>query len=403
MMRIIVQKFGGSSVADAAGRECACSKIRGALAEGLTPVVVISAMGRRPNPYATDSLLDLIGCYGDCTDLREREILMACGENISAVVMAHYLRSAGLRARAFTGPQAGIVTDDHYSNALILVVDPKELLKSMESGELPVVTGFQGVNRSGEITTLGRGGSDTTAVALGAALKAEKIEIYTDVDGIMTIDPRIWPDSRVVPRLTYEEVAAMSNEGAKVLHNRSVDLAREHGVKVVVRNTFSEAPGSCVSDEIPRDAFEKSRVVTSVAVIKDVTHIAVDLASFENRSKARLDLFQAMAACGISLDLINISGTKLFFIVQDEHAQRTTALIEDRGMRCEAKRSCAKVSCVGIGMKGTPGVMARIQEAFCEAGVEILHSTDSHITICCLIKRDDIDAAVKAVHDKFNL
>lgn len=403
-MKILVQKFGGSSVADRQKREKVIEKIISAQKKDYHVVVVLSAMGRAPQPYATDTLISLVK-YSEDHDVcpRDTDLLMSCGEIISCVVLAQMLRDRGYAAVTVTGWQAGILTDDNYSESRILQVNPELIIEKLKEGKIPVVAGFQGITSTGEVTTLGRGGSDTTATALGVALDAEAVEIYTDVDGVMTADPRILDRPRKIPELHYLEAGEMSGEGAKVLHKRCIAPAYRHKMPIWVKSTTSDSPGTRISAEIEKEAFEKHRVVTSIVHVPDVAQIVIDLIDAHDRSLARLELLRNLGEAGISLDLINVVREKLYFIVPENHVINVVEICKKLDIPFKIIHNCAKVSCIGIGMKGTPGVMSAIQEALTSAGVNLLHSTDSHISISCLVKKKDLKRAVSALSDKFNL
>ena len=398
--RIVVQKFGGSSVATEEGRSRAMAKIRQAQAAGCSPVVVVSAMGRHPAPYATDSLLSLLAFADGHVDARERDLLMACGEIISVVVMAHALRQAGIPAVAMTGPQAGVRTDGAHGEALIQSVDASSLVRHVEAGRVPVVAGFQGRGPDGEITTLGRGGSDTSAVALGAALGARSVEIYTDVEGVMTVDPRVYEGARLVPELSYEELGELAVEGAKVMHPRSVDLAGARDVPLAIRSTFGDGAGTWVTSQAAADALEQQRMVTSITPLQPVAQVIVHLAGLD-RDEMRSRILEDLAVRSLSLDLINLCQEDLYFIVKQERVKDVTSRLDALGVPFTVRADCAKLSIVGVGMRGMPGVVARIHRTLWRAGVSIIHSTDSNITISCLIASDDTRRAVEALHREF--
>lgn len=403
-MGIIVQKFGGSSVATPERRLEVMKKILKARDQGHRVAVVLSAIGRSPAPYATDSLIGLI-CNGGKQDicLRDKDLLMSCGEIISCVVMAQTLRDGGYPAVAVTGWQAGIITDENFSEARILYIDPGFIMKALDEGKIPIIAGFQGVTPAGEITTLGRGGSDTTATALGAALKADAVEIYTDVDGVKSAHPSVINEPHTIPELNYLEAGEMAGEGAKVLHKRCIAPAEQYDIPLWVKSFSGDNRGTRITREIEKEAFERRRVVTSVVEVPDMAHIAVDLIDAPDRSLTRMELLRAFGAGEISLDLINVVREKLYFIVKEESVIDVVGICKEFDLPVQITHGCAKVSCVGIGMKGTPGVMAAIQEALASAGVNILQSTDSHITISLLVKQRDMERAIDALADKFNL
>ncbi len=403
-MKVVVLKFGGTSVATPEGRARVTDKIAEACNKGFAPVVVASAMGRRPEPYATDSLLDIVASYGEHHDARELDMLMACGEILSIVLLSHHLRSAGYQAVAMDAYAAGIHCNEAHGEAAILQVHPERLRAVLEEGGLPVVAGFQGVNSRLEISTLGRGGSDTTAVALGAALRAAFVEIYTDVSGVLTADPRVCDEARVLDEVDFEEMGELAMEGAKVVHPRAVDLAEQHGVPVWVKSTFTGDYGTFLTPVPTRRAFEKTRVVTAVAHMTGLSQVNVDLGGTGDLGKGRQSILQAMADRGISLDLINLCGSLVVFIVRTEPFEAAAReALEGLGVPFYVRSQCAKISLVGAGMRGTAGVMNRALRCLNEAGVEVFHTTDSNITISCLIPATRLRDAISAVHKEFEL
>ncbi len=378
-----------------------------AVQDGLKPVVVVSAMGRRGDPYATDTLLELARGVHPRLAEREQDLLMVCGEIISAVVFVQELRARGIQSVALTGGQAGIVTDGQFGDARILRVDPAPLRRLLERGLVPVVAGFQGMTEDGrEFTTLGRGGSDTTAAALGVALRAEVVEIYTDVDGIKTADPRLVPEARTLSTATYDEIVQMAHEGARVVHPRAVELAMRGNVPLRIRSTFSDDPGTLITrhwevDQVWPD-LRQSRAVTGITHIPGLTQITLH-ADAEDDQALNVRLFRSLADRGISVDMINVSPRRKSFVVRDERAGEARAALEELGLEPELRPGCAKVTVVGAGMHGVPGVMARVVEALKAAGVSILLTVDSHMTISCLVDGDDVGRAVRALHEHFGL
>ena len=430
-MDIIVQKFGGTSVASEAGWEQLEAKVRQAQAQGFAPVLVVSAMGRYPAPYATDSLLALIAPYQEVSASQERDMLMGCGEIISTVVISHYLRSRGLAAQGFSGPQAGVLTDDVYTEAQIVAVNPANLLQALQEGKIPVVAGFQGLSPQHRVVTLGRGGSDTTAVALGVALGAKKVEIYTDVDGIMTADPR-WVDaSKVLRQMTYTEIGEMAKEGARVLHPRAAGMAAAHELPLVVRSTFSNMPGTLLvpdgsvpqvkirvdgqaacgdgsCEELGRISIVdrvagRGQVATGVVTVPGRCAINVDLAWAPDYTEARLKVLESMAQHQVSLDMINVVGNHLYFLINQSDLVTAREYLRDLGYGFTVCQNCAKVSVVGHNMRGVPGVMRRICQALASESVRLLYATDSHITISCVVPEEQLHQAAEALHREFAL
>ncbi|GAB6180715.1 aspartate kinase [Desulfotomaculum defluvii] len=404
-MRFLIQKFGGTSLVSQDLRELVANKIISAANEGFSPVVVVSAIGRQGEPYATDTLLSFILSINRDIPSREMDLLMSCGEIISGVAMVNTLQHMGHPAVLLTGEQAGIITDDNHNDARIIRVEPKKITHFAEQGKIVVVAGFQGVTENGEITTLGRGGSDTTASALGVALNAECIDIYTDVEGIMTADPRIVEDARILDTVTYNEICQLAHEGAKVIHPRAVEIAMQKNIPLRVRSTFSDAPGTLVTShhgvygtiDITRD-----RLASGVTHISGVTQLKI-IVKDVTVEEPGLRIFRSLALAGISIDFINVSPEIIMFTVKDEVAQKALAVLENLGIQPLVKPNCAKVSTVGAGMTGVPGVMASIVQGLTEEGVEILQSSDSHTTIWVLVDNDNMKKAIKALHRKFKL
>lgn len=405
-MRIVVQKFGGTSVATPELRAAVVRRVLEARERGLVPVVVVSAMGRAPEPYATDSLIALARAEYPDTAPRELDLLAACGEIIAAVVLANTFRRAGVeQVVVLTGGQAGIITDRNYGDARILRVEPQHLLRHLERGDLPIVAGFQGMAETGDVTTLGRGGSDTTAAALGVALRAEEVEIYTDVDGVKTADPRLVPEARTLQRVTYEEVLQMATEGAQVIHPRAVELAQRANLPLRVRSTLGEGAGTLIAHGYESDAVRAARdgpLVTGVTMRPGVAQITVHPAGVQAEG-ADLRVFRPLAEAGISVDMINVFPDRKSFIVAEGDGERAAQALERQGFRVTLRRGCAKVSVIGAGMRGVPGVMARVVEALHDAGVEILQTADSHLTISCLVPGAAGERAVRALHARFGL
>lgn len=404
-MKIVVQKFGGTSVANEQARDKVLEKITGAVSQGYLPVVVVSAMGRRGDPYATDTLLDLVRKAHSQIPAREMDLLAACGEIISGVVLVAALIKKGLAASFLTGWQAGIITDDHHGDARILRVGPGHILKLLERNIIPVVAGFQGISEHGEITTLGRGGSDTTAAALGVALNAEYIDIYTDVDGIMTADPRIVERAKLLDVVTFNEICQLAQEGAKVIHPRAVEIAMQKNIPIWVKNTFSEHPGTLVTgnqEAQGTNGVKRERMITGIAHIAGITQIKVMLAR-DNGITEQYRIFQAMAEAGISVDFINADPQVVAFTVKDELAEKAGTILGELGYQVNLTPGCAKVAVVGAGMTGIPGVMAAIARALYREQINILQSADSYTSIWVLVRNQDMEKAIRALHTEFCL
>ena len=405
-MRILVQKFGGTSVATVENRKLAVEKISRAVADGFRPVVVVSAMGRIGQPYATDTLIGIAREPFSSLSRREMDLMMGCGEIVSAVVMASTLQAAGLEAVVLTGGQAGIFTDNQYGNARILKVEPVRVHAELAAGKIPVVCGFQGISEEGDLTTLGRGGSDTTASALGAALPAETIEIYTDVDGIMTADPRLVPHAHILDRISYAEVSQLAHQGAKVIHPRAVEFAMQKNIPLVVKSTFSDAPGTLItttaSNSETCDSTVSDRIATGVTYVRKIAQITVKRDN-EKMLADNSQIFKALAQNGINVDLINILPGQVLFTVQEDEAEETRRRLTDAGYSLDVLMNCAKVSVVGGGMGDVPGVMADFVEALTAQGISLLQTVDSQTSISALIDGQYLEIAVSALHSQFGL
>ncbi|EAD3286518.1 aspartate kinase [Listeria monocytogenes] len=400
-MKIIVQKFGGTSVQNEKSRLMAFNHIKQVLKEGYKVVVVVSAIGRYGYPYATDTLLELIGAKNTKLTAREQDTLLSVGETISASVFTNMLKEAGIKAEAFSGGQAGIITSDDHLNAKITEVDTTRLKNALAELDVAVVAGFQGITTNGDIATLGRGGSDTSAAALGVSLQADYIDIFTDVDGMMTADPRIVEHARSLPRVSYNEVSNMAYQGAKVIHPRAVEIAMTAKIPMRIRSTYLESTGTLVTS-LANDSghFDvKERMVTGVAHVTNLTQISVQT----DTVKAQQLAFKILADAGISLDFINISTNSVIFTVPEEKSHVVKQLLEDEALETSVRQACAKVSIVGAGITGVPGVTAKIVGALSEKNIPILQSADSHTTIWVLVREEDLISAVNALHDVFCL
>ncbi|MBV8172821.1 MAG: aspartate kinase [Candidatus Eremiobacteraeota bacterium] len=393
--RIVVMKFGGSSLATPALRDIAVQRVKNEIANGLQPVVVVSAMGRAPEPYSTDSLLGLAPARAGAN----RDLLAASGEAISAAVFATLLESAGVSARALTGAQAGIHTDKRHGDARIVRTDPNPVLARLNAGLTPVIAGFQGVSPEGAITTLGRGGSDLTAVALAGALGNVRCEIFTDVDGVMTADPKRVPQAHTIGELTFEEVDELAANGANIMHDRAAALAREAETPYSVLGLNSGAGTDIQSER----ALATGKPVTGVATVAGLAflHLVPEAAAMPGGWE--LDALRRLGGKSISIDCVNINRAGLFFCVRGDDLHDTRRALEDIPVALRFTRDCAKISIVGAGMRGTPGVMAAVVQTLVDASVPIVHSTDSNITISIIVPGTHAAAAEAALHKHFGL
>lgn len=400
-MKVIVQKFGGTSLRDEIGRDRAYKHIMRAIQDGYKVVCVVSAMGRNGDAYATDTLLSLVN--PNHLALREKDLLLSCGEVISSIVFTSQLNTNALHAVALTGAQAGFQTNEEHTNAKIIEMKCERIVKELNNADVVVVAGFQGMSKNGEITTLGRGGSDTSAAALGAALSAEYIDIFTDVEGVMTADPRIVKDAQPISRLTYNEICNLAYQGAKVIHPRAVEIAMQAKIPIRIRSTYSDSLGTLVTSMTRPNKGQDiaERLVTGIAHVKDVTQ--VQLVTTETSYEMQSEVFKAMASANISVDFININPQGLVYTVSGEKTDEAVQILQNLGYEPKIIPQCAKISAVGAGMTGVPGVTAIIVDALSKAGIQILQSADSHTTIWVLVKEKDMVKAVNALHHAFEL
>ena len=404
-MRILVQKYGGTSVSTPEKRKLIVKRVQEAVEEGFKVVLVVSAMGRNGDYYATDTLRSLaLQEYSDIS-LRELDLIMSCGELISAVVVAAVLSNNGIPSRAVTGAQAGFLTDGRYSEAEVLDCRPTGIVELLQRNEVPVVTGFQGSDPMGEINTLGRGGSDITAVILGAALEADKVEIYTDVSGIMTADPLIFKGARVIQQITYGEVFQLAHEGAKIIHPRAVEVAMRNNVCVVVRNLEDPCTGTLITAESSlKEEGYSTRGRRTVTGIAHYTNLVQFLIQLEHPDPLReQEIFQSIAEAGVNIDLISVFPLMKAFIVKEEHSFKVENILKALEVPYALEKDCAKVTVVGTGMLNAPGVMAKVVKALNEHGIEIKQTGDSNISISLLISQQDLYRAIKTLHDHFYL
>ncbi len=402
-MGLVVQKYGGSSVSDAERIKRVAERIVATKKAGHDVCVVVSAMGD-----TTDELLDLAQQVSPLPPGRELDMLLTAGERISMALLAMAIQSLGLSARSFTGSQAGVITDSTHGKARIIDVTPGRITEALEAGHIAIVAGFQGVSQdSKDITTLGRGGSDTTAVALAAALHAEVCEIYSDVDGVYSADPRIVPNARHLPTVSYEEMLELAASGAKILHLRCVEYARRYDVPLVVRSSFSTKPGTLITGEPMEQA-----IISGVA--HDLTEARVTVVGVPDKVGEAAAIFRAVADAEVNIDMIvqNVSGATdrtdiSFTLPKSDLATAMTALSKLQAQvgyeSLLSDEHIGKVSLVGAGMKSHPGVTATFFEALSSAGINAEAISTSEIRISVVCRDTDVPSAVRAVHDAFEL
>lgn len=395
-MKIVVQKFGGTSVKDDEARHTAMKHVAYAVKKGFKAAVVVSAIGRKGAPYATDSLLELVGNEKSKLSPREMDMLVSVGEVISAAVFCEMLKENGLKATAMTGPDAGFKTNNDYRNAKVLDVEKQNVMEAFKSFDVVVVAGFQGLSKSGHVTTLGRGGSDTSAALLGAALGAEYCDIFTDVSGMMTADPRLVEKAKFLKNVSYEEVANMAHEGAKVIHPRAVEVAQQAHLPLRIRSTWDDVDetGTVISDR--NLAINHYRTVTGIAHQTGLTQFTV---KSEDCSADRL--FDLLAVNDLSVDFINISPEKYVFNLNREYSLVAKTVLSKAEIPVSIVEDCVKVSIVGAGIMGTPGITAKMVGALMREKIEILQTTDSYTTIWVLVHGKDLKRAVNVLHETF--
>jgi aspartate kinase len=406
-LKIIVQKFGGTSLASPELRSRVCDIVASTREEGASVVVVVSAMGRKNDAYATDTLIHLMKMTNPHPPSRELDILMSCGETISGVLLTSQFCARDIPAVFLSGEQAGIVTDGNYGDAHILYVDPQRILENLQAGKVVVVAGFQGAAENGELTTLGRGGSDTTASALGVALNAEYIDIFTDVEGVMTADPRIVKDARLLDAITYNEICQLAREGAKVVHPRAIEIAMQKSIPLRVRCTFTDSLGTMVANQMPgtdnRTRIIADRMITGITYTSNIAQIMIDNSDLADVRGIELKVFKSLALADISVDFITVHPQSIRFTVNIDQAQKAKEVLENLDIVPDIELDCAKVAIVGAAMTGIPGVMSKVVEALTENDITILQSGDSYTNIWCLVKSEHLEKAVQALHDKFEL
>jgi aspartate kinase len=334
------------------------------------------------------------------------DMLMSCGEIISCVVLSNTIKKRGYDNIVLTGGQSGIITDENFGDAEVLRVEPQLIYDCIEKGLIPVITGFQGISENGEITTLGRGGSDVTGAIIGEALNAEAVEIYTDVEGVMTADPRIVPDATVMDKMYYDEVFQMAEFGSKVIHPRAVEVAMRSSLPLVIKNTMSNSAGTLITnyDRSRRYRHDKSgKILTAIAHISGRTRVRILFDGSAKEYENDNCLFDAIASEGISIDMINVSPDFKLFIIGDNDIEKLESVLLRYGYNYELKTDCSKVTIIGSKMGGVPGVMAKAISALAKHNIEVLQTSDSHTTISCLIESKNTNAAVNALHQEFEL
>ena len=402
-MALIVQKYGGSSVADAEKIKNVAGRIARARDEGNEVVVVVSAMGD-----TTDELIELAYQISENPDSRELDVLLSTGEVVSSTLLAMSLHGMGYPAISLSGAQAGIRTDSAYSRARILQIEPKRVVRELEKGNIVIVAGFQGMTEDLDVTTLGRGGSDTTAVALAATLGAEVCQIYTDVEGIYSADPRLVPEAECLDEIHYEEMLELATYGAKVMHPRAVELGELFHIPILVASSFTDKPGTLIHGGVSMEVRNKARSIAHNLNVGKITVVGVP-----DRPGIAATIFEPLAKAGVSVDTIvqnaSIQGiTDLTFTVFKSDLARAMEVVKPIATQIGA-RECAsddrlgEVSIIGTGMQNTPGFAARMFSTLSEKNINIQLITTSEIRITCIINADEVKEAVRALHRAFEI
>ena len=402
-MALIVQKYGGSSLADAEKIKNIARRVAKAKEEGNQIVVVVSAMG-----HTTDNLIKLAFEMNERPGDRELDVLLSTGEIVSSTLLAMALETLGYKAVSLTGAQAGIHTDSSYSQARILRIDTKRVMNELKKGNIAIVAGFQGVTGRRDTTTLGRGGSDTTAVALAASLGAAICQIYTDVEGVYTADPHLIPEARRLKDIGYEEMLELATYGAKVMHNRAVELGELYRVPILVASSFTDSPGTLICKEASMEVRNRVRGIAHDTDVSKITVVGVP-----DHPGIAAAIFGPLARANISVDTIvqnaSINSiTDLTFTVARSDLLKALPIVEPivksvGGKQCLTDSTLAKLSIVGTGMQNTPGYAARMFRALYEQGINIQLITTSEIRITCIIAEDKVKDAVRALHRAFEL
>jgi aspartate kinase len=408
-MGLIVQKYGGSSVADAESMKRVASRIVATKKAGHQVVVVVSAMGD-----TTDELIDLANQITPIPEGRELDMLLTAGERISMALLAMAIKNLGHEALSFTGSQAGVITTSTHGRARIIDVTPSRIREAIEGGAIAIVAGFQGISQdTKDVTTLGRGGSDTTAVALAAALEADVCEIYTDVDGVFSADPRVVPNARKLKTVTYEEMLELAAAGAKVLHLRCVEYARRFDLPIHVRSSFSSHEGTWVVKDHPEGEDMEQAIISGIA--HDKSEAKITVVGVPDRTGVAARIFQAVADADINIDMIvqNVSAaatglTDISFTLPKTEGQKATSILQklqgEIGFQSiQFDDQIGKLSLIGAGMRSHPGVTATFFAAMADAGVNIEMISTSEIRISIVCRVNDLDNAVRAAHTAFEL
>ena len=401
-MGVLVQKFGGTSVASYERMKEVVGIIRSYRDKGNDLVIVVSAMGRQGDSYATDTLIGLCKNVNEKAPKRELDMIMSCGEIISGTILTSILEEEGIHATFLTGIQAGIITTNSYSNAKIKKINPQKIEREISMGTVVVIAGFQGGTEDGEITTLGRGGSDTSAVAIGKALGSKTVQIYTDVDGIMTADPRVEPDARIIKFIEYEEVFQMAEQGSKVIHPRAVELAKKADIILEIKNTLNpNYEGTKIGsiknlDNGNGDYEEEGRFISAVAHKNNIAQIKV-----KSPEELFSKILNEMEDKNINMEMINFFVEDKGFAIDKSDVESVEEILNKYNVEYEINKKCAKVTLIGSKITETPGVIAKIIRGLSKVGITLLQSSDSYTSVSCLVREEDMVGTIHVIHNQF--
>ncbi|HLS34713.1 MAG TPA: aspartate kinase [Bacillota bacterium] len=400
-MKITVQKFGGTSLKDKKSRESVIRHIKTTLEQDQKIVVVVSAIGRYPDCYATDTLLSLVDYPNHAVTKREIDLLMSCGEIISSVVLTNELRKQNIRAYAMSGAQAGIVTTDQFMKANIKYINTTNIFHQLENHDVIVIAGFQGETINREITTIGRGGSDITAAALGVALQANLIEIYTDVLGVMTADPKIVPVAKPIKIASYLEASELAYQGAEVIHPTAIEIVMNEKVPIHIKPTFTKGKGTVITSKQIKNTYSLTRqLITSIAYRRHLTRVSIHLKKHSLIEQSKV--FKVLAKHNVSVDFIFLSPTKLMFTIPNELAELTIKLLSNLSIYPTIQSNCAKVSIIGVQQKKLPQVISTAVGTLTNNGITIYQSSVHHTSVWLLIDDEHINCSINNLHNIFH-
>lgn len=401
-MNILVQKFGGTSLVSKNSRNFVIDHIESSLKYYDKTIVVVSALGRKPDPYATDTLLSLINFPNHYSSPRELDLLMFTGEIISSILLTNELKGRSISAMAITGPQAGIITTEEHTRARIKHIHQQNMYEKLQQSDVLVVAGFQGESSRGEITTLGRGGSDITAAAIAASVRAKKIEIYTDVMGVMTADPKVVPRARTIRVANYNEMKTLAYQGAKVIHPRAIEIAMKEKIPIIIKSTYMKDSGTMITTNKRKMKFSlEERFSASITYRKDLSQFTIYLK--EKDSVAPTKIFKSISKKGITFDFIYISPTKLTFTISRQKTEEVKKILAALSISSKINSNCSKVSIVGMDISKNNLLVPTIVGSLTDAGISIFQSNDHYLSVSLLVEDRNLAKALNTLHEALDL